>query len=173
VPIGRADCAAGPGFDWDVFDLLRVRRPKTLPVVLSTGEVREVLSAIRIPVRRMALTTIYGLGLRLGEGLRLESGHIDGQRLLAWVRDGKGGKGRAIPLPRPLYARLRQYWKHERPASATPYLFVPERGPDKPFDETTLQKTFTAALRDTSICTSRPTAPCGSRRRSTRCSLTS
>jgi integrase len=78
VPIGRADCAAGPGLDWDVFDLLRVRRPKTLPVVLSTGEVREVLSAIRIPVRRMALTTIYGLGLRLGVRPRTPRGRRHG-----------------------------------------------------------------------------------------------
>lgn len=97
------------GRDWPVFALLRVHKPRMLPVVLSTGEVRSVLNAIRHPVRRMALTTIYALGLRLGEGLRLETGHIDSARKLVWVRDGKGAKDRAVPLPAPLLARLRDY----------------------------------------------------------------
>jgi hypothetical protein len=47
---------------------------RTCSYVLSTGEVRTLLASIRQPVRRMALTTIYALGLRLGEGLRLETG---------------------------------------------------------------------------------------------------
>jgi len=135
------------GRDWALFNLLRVNRPRTLPVVLSRAEVRSLLAAIRQPVRRVALTTIYALGLRLGEGLALQTGHVDGQRLLVWVRDGKGAKDRGIPLPRPLLARLRRYWKEERPRVDSPYLFVPKVGPG-PLDETTLQKTFTAARKD-------------------------
>jgi integrase len=54
--------------DWSVFELLRVKIPERLPVVLSRAEVRQVLAAVRHPVRRVALTTIYALGLRLGEG---------------------------------------------------------------------------------------------------------
>jgi integrase/recombinase XerD len=130
--------------DWQVFDLLRVNKPRLLPVVLSQAEVRKVLGAVRHPVRRMALTTIYALGLRLGEGRQLESSDVDGQRLMVWVRDGKGAKDRGVPLPRPLLTRLRQYWKSERPASPTKYLFVPQDG-RAPLHDTTLQKTFTAA----------------------------
>jgi hypothetical protein len=92
------------GRDWPVFDLLRVKNPRKLPVVLSRSEVRAVLGSVRHPVRRMALSTIYALGLRLGEGLRLETGHIDGERLIVWVRDGKGAEDRGVPLPRPLFA---------------------------------------------------------------------
>ena len=136
--------------DWVVFDLLRVHKPRTLPVVLSRGEVRTLLAAVRHPVRRMALTTIYALGLRLGEGLSLEAGDIDGERLIAWVRDGKGARDRGVPLPRPLLAGLRQYWKSQRPASPTRLLFVPHNG-RAPLHETTLQKTFTAARADTRI----------------------
>lgn len=130
--------------DWTIFDLLRVNKPRSLPVVLSPAEVRAVLRVVRHPVRRMALATIYALGLRLGEGLSLETGHIDGERLMVWVRDGKGATDRAAPLPRPLLERLRHYWKKERPASPTKYLFVPPDGL-QPLHETTLQKTFTAA----------------------------
>ena len=145
---------------WSLFNLLRVNQPRTLPVVLSTGEVRALLGAVRHPVRRMALATIYALGLRLGEALSLEAGHIDGDRLQVSIRNGKGGVDRALPLPRPLLARLRRYWKEERPKVDSRLLFVPAEGPG-PLHETTLQKTFTAArneiklLKDASIHTLR------------------
>lgn len=70
--------------DYEVFALLRVNRPRTLPVVLSRSEVKRLLGAVEHPVRRMALTTIYGLGLRLGEGLHLQSSHIDSGRQMVW-----------------------------------------------------------------------------------------
>lgn len=136
--------------DWPVLDLLRVHKPRMLPVVLSTTEVRAVLSAIRHPVRRMALSTIYALGLRLGEGLRLQSADIDSARLLVWVRDGKGARDRGVPLPRPLLSRLRQYWRAQRPRSTSSYLFVPPDGRE-PLHPTTLQKTFTAARTDAGL----------------------
>jgi integrase/recombinase XerD len=136
--------------DWPVFELLRVHKPRLLPVVLSTTEVRTILGAVRHPVRRIALTTIYALGLRLGEGLRLESDHIDSQRRMVWVRDGKGAKDRGVPLPRPLLAKLRSYWKQDRPASPTKYLFVSQES-QAPLHETTLQKTFTAARQDVKL----------------------
>ncbi len=82
-----------PVKDYEVFALLRVNRPRTLPVVLSRAEVRRLLGAVEHPVRRMALTTIYGLGLRLGEGLHLQSSHIDSGRqmvsLSALCRDSR------------------------------------------------------------------------------------
>lgn len=136
--------------DWKVFHLLRVNKARKLPVVLSPMEVRTVLGAIRNPVRRMALTSIYALGLRLGEGRSLEASDIDSQRQTVWIRDGKGARDRGVPLPKPLLVRLRQYWKTERPASTTNYLFVPENG-DAPLHETTLQKTFNAARLDVGL----------------------
>lgn len=138
------------GHDWNLFDLLRVNKPRTLPVVLATGEVRTLLAAIRHPVRRVALTTIYALGLRLGEGLGLTAGDIDGQRLIVWVRDGKGAKDRGVPLPRPLLARLRRYWKEERPHASSQVLFVPSDGPG-PLHDSTLQKTFKAACQEVGL----------------------
>ena len=136
--------------DWPVLSLLRVHKPRMLPVVLSTREVRAVLSAVRHPARRMALVTIYALGLRLGEGLRLQSTDIDSERLLVWVRDGKGARDRGVPLPRPVLSRLRQYWKTERPSSPSSYLFVPAGGTE-PLHATTLQKTFGAARTDAGL----------------------
>ncbi len=136
--------------DWPVFELMRVKQPQKLPVVLSTGEVRSVLGAVRQPVRRMAFRTIYSLGLRIGECLRLEAGDIDSERSLVWVRNGKGAKDRGVPLPRPTLHRLRQYWAHERPASPTRRLFVASNSKSA-LHETTLQKTFTAAQKEVGL----------------------
>lgn len=142
--------------DWAIFDLLRVNKPRKLPVVLSRNEVRAVVGAVQHPVRRMVLVTLYALGLRIGEGLRLETGDIDAERNMVWVRDGKGARDRGVPLPRPLLARLRTYWKINRPASTTKYLFVGRDG-HGPLDETTVQKTFTAARKDAKI--TKPATP--------------
>lgn len=136
--------------DWAVLDLLRCHKPRILPVVLSRPEVRTLLGAVRHPVRRMALTSLYALGLRLNEGLALETGDIDGDRLMVWVRDGKGARDRGVPLPRPLLARLRRYWKTERPASATKFLFVAENTVT-PVHESTLQKTLAAARTESGL----------------------
>ena len=136
--------------EWTVFDLVRAHRPRTLPVVLSRGEVRKLLGSVRDPVRRVALTTIYALGLRLHEGLALEAGDIDGARLTVWVRDGKGGKQRGVPLPRPLLAKLREYWKSDRPPATSRHLF-PSRSGAGPMHDSTLQKTFTAVLRESNV----------------------
>jgi site-specific recombinase XerD len=138
------------GRTWSLFGILRVRHPLKLPVVLSTGEVRTLLAAIRLPVRRMALTTIYACGLRLDEGRTLQSSQIDSQRMQLWIRLGKGGKDRGLPLPQPLLVRLRAYWKNDRPRSDCPHLFIRQDGTG-PLDPTTLQKTMKAALADARI----------------------
>ena len=57
---------------WPSLQLMRPPRHKTLPVVLSREEVYRVLSAIRFPVYRACLSTIYSCGLRLSEGTFLK-----------------------------------------------------------------------------------------------------
>lgn len=91
------------------------------------------------------LVTIYGLGLRHSEALRAED--IDSDRLVAWVRDGKGRRDRIVTLPRPLLSRLRYHWKHHRPTSRSDRLFVSAKTGGSP-DKTVLQKTMTAARRE-------------------------
>ncbi len=51
------------------------------------------------------------MGLRLGEGLRLQTGDIDAGRLRVHIRDTKGNKDRLVPLP----AQLRTLaWQNQR-----------------------------------------------------------
>jgi len=99
------------GRSWPVFELVKPRRSKRLPVVLSREEVRAVLQRVRQPVARMALTTMYACGLRIGEVARLTVGDIDADRRQLWVRFGKGGKDRAVPLADHVLGLLRSHYK--------------------------------------------------------------
>ena len=129
-------------------DLVRPRRRKRLPVVLSPDEVRRVLEAVRHPASRMCLTVIYACGLRRFEGARLQVADVDGQRDVLWIRNGKGGRDRVVPLPKPCLTQLRQYWLAERPTR--PWLF-PAQKVNGPLPGNGLYKTFKAALRESSV----------------------
>lgn len=87
-------------------DSVRARRPKRLPVVLSVEEVRAVLCGMADPYKLMA-ELMYGAGLRLLETCRLRVKDIDFDRWQILVREGKGSKDRAVPLPRAAEPRLR------------------------------------------------------------------
>jgi len=128
--------------EWHIFDLVRPKKRKKLPVILSTDEVKRLLWIVQNPTVRMALTVIYACGLRLSEGLQLKVQDIDSSRMLLWVRNGKGGKDRCVPLPVRLLELLREYWKLRRPRL---YLFTNPKC-SEPLSTTTLQKTFKIAL---------------------------
>jgi integron integrase len=85
-----------------------VKRPPKLPVVLSPGEVRAVLSQLNGQYRLMA-QLLYGSGLRLLECLRLRVKDVDLHYLHITVRDPKGGRDRKTMLPVSLATSLREH----------------------------------------------------------------
>jgi len=78
--------------------LIRAKRPRRLPVVLTREEVRAVLGELEGGPRIVA-TLLYGGGLRLMEALRLRVKDVDLPRSQMTVRDGKGSKDRMTMLP--------------------------------------------------------------------------
>jgi integron integrase len=81
-----------------VEDVVRARRPKHLPVVLTREEVRTVISKLDGTARLMA-TLLYGSGLRVLECARLRVQDVDFAMNHIVVRDGKGAKDRVTVLP--------------------------------------------------------------------------
>ena len=79
-------------------DVVRARRPKHLPIVLTRDEVRAVISKMDGTPRLMA-TLLYCSGLRLLECARLRVQDIDFAMNQSIVRDGKGAKDRVTVLP--------------------------------------------------------------------------
>jgi integron integrase len=92
---------------------VRARRPRPLPIVLSREEVRCVLA--KLPAtQRLVATLLYGGGLRLLEALRLRVKDVDFARHQLVLREPKGGRDRAVPLPRVAAAPLRNHLERVR-----------------------------------------------------------
>ncbi len=90
--------------------LNEIGRPKTrvrLPVVLSVGEVAAVLAALS-GEHRLFAQLLYGTGMRIAEGLQLRVKDVDFEHRTIVVREGKGGKDRAVMLPATLLPGLRE-----------------------------------------------------------------
>ena len=140
---------------WPVFALVRPAKRHTLPVVLSTDEVRQVFATVQDPRARMALLMIYSCGLRLSEGVSLLTSDIDRARMVVHVRAGKGGRDRYVPLPQRTLALLRVYWRTAAPRPRFgqprgPWLFA-NREATGPLAPNSLQKTFAAVMRTSGL----------------------
>jgi site-specific recombinase XerD len=129
-----------------VLDLVRPKRRKKLPAVLSFEEIKTALSMVRSPVIRMLLTMIYACGLRLSEATHLKIIDVDMRRMLVKVT-GKGGKDRYVPLARRIKDILRQYL-HK--GTASKYLF-PATQSQGPCPPSTVQKAFKDALQKAGV----------------------
>lgn len=87
--------------DLPLIDALRARESPRLPVVLSRDEVARLIVCVEGGggLYRLMVELAYGSGLRLMECCRLRVKDVDFQRRQLIVRQGKGDKDRAVPLP--------------------------------------------------------------------------
>jgi site-specific recombinase XerD len=99
---------------WHTLNLVHAKREQRLPTVLSTKEVRSILSTVNTPQNKAYLTTVYSCGLRLQEALNLQVSDIDSDRMRIHVHRGKGAKDRYVPLPKSTLIILRSYWKLQK-----------------------------------------------------------
>lgn len=90
----------------DFSEVVRAKKPKRLPVVMSRLEVRRLISELKDD-KRLAASLMYGTGLRLMECLELRVQDIDFERNEVLIRNGKGGKDRITMLPASLKEPLR------------------------------------------------------------------
>jgi integron integrase len=95
----------------DLGHIIRARKPRRLPVVMTRDEVKAVLGQLEGDKWLMA-SLMYGAGLRLMEclGLRVQDIDFDGNQIT--VRDGKGSKDRRTMLPQSVKAPLRRHLRH-------------------------------------------------------------
>ena len=86
---------------------LRARRPERLPVVLAIEEVRIVFAELD-GIDLLLAEILYGTGMRVLECCRLRVKDVDFARQQIMVREAKGDKDRAVPLPARVEGRLRE-----------------------------------------------------------------
>ena len=108
---------------WMAPGLIKPPKSQRLPDIITIEEARRIFATTRVLSYRVFFFTLYSLGLRLGEGLRLQVGDIDAARGRVHVRDAKGNRDRLVPLPQATHQLLRRFWLVHR----NPVLLFPSR----------------------------------------------
>ena len=108
---------------WAAPGLIKPPRSQRLPDIVTVEEAQRLFAATRVVSYRVFYFTLYSLGLRLGEGLRLQVGDIDAARGRVHIRNAKGNRDRFVPLPQATHQVLRRFWSVHR----NPVLLFPNR----------------------------------------------
>lgn len=93
--------------------VVRAKRPKRLPVVLTPDEVSRVLARLDgVPL--MVALLLYGAGMRLNEALSLRVKDVDFETNEITIREAKGNKDRISVLPQRLKTLLQRQLTRKR-----------------------------------------------------------
>lgn len=101
-----------------------IARSKKLPLVLNRAEVLLLLKTAKLLKHRLILGLTYAAGLRLFELAAVEIGDIDFERKTVFIRRGKNGKSRYVPLEDHILRGIKTYL---RAACPKKYLFNGQR----------------------------------------------
>lgn len=124
----------------------RAKKVRALPVVLSKGETRRMISVVSNPKHRCVLQLLYGTGVRVCELVRLRMGDVDFERGVIVIKRGKGAKDRLVMLPNRVRDTL---LKQHHIKTPNDFLFTNGRGGR--LTETTIQKVVRHAAREAGI----------------------
>ncbi|WP_320415719.1 phage integrase N-terminal SAM-like domain-containing protein [Candidatus Nitrotoga sp. 1052] len=108
---------------WVAPGLIKPPKTQRLPDIVTIAQAQRIFAATRVLSYRVFFFTLYSLGLRLGEGLRLQVGDIDAARWRVLIRDAKGNRDRFVPLPQATHTLLQSFWQVHR----NPVLLFPNR----------------------------------------------
>jgi len=149
---------------WTEIKLIQPPRTKRIPDIVSLDEAQKLFMATGRISYRVFFFTLYSMGLRLGEGLRLEVGDIDADRQRVHIRNAKGNKDRFVPLPDMTLRLLRRFWSlHRHPL----FLFPSRKRGLKnahlasiPMDRGGVQMAMAAVVRDIGLKKRFPATVC-------------
>jgi integrase/recombinase XerD len=90
-------------------------RQTKLPEIFSRIEIKNLLDACKDARQRALLMLAYGSGLRVSELVKVKPFHIEADRMLVRVDQGKGRKDRYTLLSKKALDELRVYHRHFAP----------------------------------------------------------
>jgi len=106
---------------WEDIPLIKPPKTTRIPDIVTIEQANQIFSATSKLSYRVFFFTIYSLGLRLAEGIKLTIGDIDSANMRVHIRDAKGNKDRLAPLPEKTFHVLRNFWKiHRHPSLLFP-----------------------------------------------------
>ncbi len=127
-------------------DIQHPKKSQTLPVVLNLKEISQLLNCIENQKHRLALSIMYGSGLRVAEIANLKVGDLDFERKVIHVKLGKGNKDRITILPTKLADELKTFVNNKL---TNDYVITGRK--DHHLTVRSLQKVFAKALKQAKI----------------------
>ncbi len=129
---------------WPQFDIAiqLPKRSQKIPELLTRADICQIVKACPNDKARIMLLTCYGCGLRVSELVALKVRHIDGERRLLRIEQGKGKKDRLVVLPSKLLQQLRLYWRQHHPGE---WLFPNANTPSLHLSTGSIQKRYRQA----------------------------
>jgi integrase/recombinase XerD len=88
---------------------------RTRENLLSREDIEKLYEECEAPKQRAMLGLLYGCGLRRQEAVKLNVSDVHFKSCTLYVREGKGGSKRAVPLSRTVLTDLRDYYYYCRP----------------------------------------------------------
>ena len=128
------------GQDEKVRDIIRPKRAKKLPQVLTEAEVRSLLKSAGNIKHQCILVLIYSSGLRLGELLNLRIPNVQFEQRRLFIQAAKGKKDRYTLLSEKALKMLQVYLELYRPVD---WLFEGQHGGQ--YSARSVQNIFTRA----------------------------
>ncbi len=126
------------------------RKSRKLPTVLTKEQVWKIICAPQNLKHRLILMTTYAAGLRASEVIALKPKHIESERRLIKVEDGKGRKDRYTMLSAKLLEELRHYYRKYRPQTYLfPSSFKKRKG--KPLSYETVRSIYEKARKNAGV----------------------
>jgi integrase len=148
------------------FDIPMIKPPRStrIPDIITVDEAQQLFLSTHKLSYRVFFFTLYSLGLRLGEGINLQVGDIDADRLRVHIRNAKGNKDRLVPLPLNTLLVLRRFWSvHRHPVFLFPSR---KRGlksahlTDVPLDRSGIQVCMKTVVKEMGLKKTFPVTPC-------------
>lgn len=123
------------GREWEAVKIKRPRIEKKLPVVLSMGEIADLIKNTKNLKHRAIIALAYSSGMRRSEIKNIKPCHIDSERMRIHVVNGKGKKDRYTILSEKALELLKIFYRFEKPLT---FLFEPWGRKNECLGDTTL-----------------------------------
>lgn len=126
--------------------LVRPKKSKKLPTVLSQEEVLRIIQVTKNLKHRVILGLLYSSGLRIGELIGLRLSNIDLDRMQIKIESGKGRKDRFVGLAKTFLPLLYNYLNTYRPEE-----FLIEGQYGGKYSESSIRKFLKSSLQQAGI----------------------
>ncbi len=128
-------------------DIKTPKKAKTLPIVLTKDEVRDLLKAVKLGRNRLLIQFLYSSGVRVSEAVNMKVDEINLKERMGKVTSGKGAKDRIIILSKTWCRIAKKYLDRKKVKS--PFLFSKKNG--KPLSSDTVQRIVRKAAKKAGI----------------------